>query len=186
MLNVNREKMSKSLRNYFLVREVLKGWRPEVVRVALLNAHYRTPLEYSTDVLEEARKVHDKIWGAWQSLPSEGEGERENRWVEKLVEILNDDLNTRKAFTLALEAVAKETDATTLRGFLEVFDGLFSVIPIETGGGNENALIDLLVEVRDRARKKRDYEMADYIRDALREMGILLEDTKEGTRWRRA
>lgn len=199
-VNVDHTKMSKSLGNVILVRDLLDQAPGEAVRLALLSAHYRQPLDWSGDVLLEARRKLDRLYRAlrdadgWQSAWQEAEPDA------SFLGALEDDLNTPRALA-ALFELARDLNrcedpgqrasiAARLRASAELL-GLLSADPEAwcRGGGDcapDDAEIDALVAARQAARAQRDFTAADRIRDELTGRGILIEDGPDGARWRRA
>ena len=201
-VNVDSTKMSKSLGNVVLVHDLLEEAPGEVVRLALLNAHYRQPLDWSDDVLVEARRKLDRLYNALRKVPG-----WEADWAQvspsaEFTQALEDDLNTPRALA-ALFALAREINrlgdednpeaiqlARQLRASAEVL-GLLGSDPVawfEAGAtqATDGAAIDALLEQRTAARLAGDYAEADRIRDQLTDMGIVIEDSSDGPRWRRA
>jgi cysteinyl-tRNA synthetase len=199
-VNVDSTKMSKSLGNVVLVRDLLDEAPGEVVRLALLNAHYRQPLDWSDDVLVEARRKLDRLYNALRKVSG-----WESDWAEvapsaAFIVALEDDVNTPRALA-ALFALAREINklddcpeaiqlARQLRASAELL-GLLGSDPVawfEAGATQDTdaAEIDTLLEQRSAARISGDYAEADRIRDQLTDMGVVIEDSPDGPRWRRA
>ena len=198
-VNVDHTKMSKSLGNIVLVRDLLQQAPGEAVRLALLSAHYRQPLDWTDDLLQESRRRLDRLYGALRDAPG-----WERQWEAAPVDAdfvaaLEDDLNTPRAMAALFELVRqihrsadaeqRATMAATLRASAE-FLGLLGADPAEWfTAGSDDALqpadIDKLLAERDEARTRRDFAAADRIRDELAAQGILIEDGPEGSRWRR-
>ncbi|HHQ13475.1 MAG TPA: cysteine--tRNA ligase, partial [Chromatiales bacterium] len=199
-VNVDHTKMSKSLGNIVTVRDLLARAPGEAVRLALLGAHYRQPLDWTDEVLHEAVRKLDRLYGAlrdvtgWQDIWSEAQPDA------AFIAALEDDLNTPRAmaalFELAHE-IHSSTDPTRrieqaarLRRSAELL-GLLGQAPEDwfTRGADGELSADQIgqmIEQRNAARKRRDFAQADAIRDELASRGILIEDGAEGTRWRRA
>ena len=199
-VNVDHTKMSKSLGNVVLVRDLLEQAPGEVIRLALLNAHYRQPLDWSADVLAEARRKLDRLYNALRKSSGWQEEWRGEQPDTEFVAALEDDLNTPRALA-ALFGIAKEINlaespaaaapaARRLRASAELL-GLLQGDPAAWSAGDEAAGIDaaeieaMLVE-RTRAREARDYAEADRIRDRLAELGVVIEDSPDGPQWRLA
>ena len=197
-VNVDHTKMSKSLGNVLLVRQLLEQAPGEAIRLALLAAHYRQPLDWTSEVLPEARRKLDRLYGAlrdvegWQSLEAAPDPE--------FIAALDDDLNTPQAlavlFNLARDAnrssdpAERAALAARLRASAALL-GLLGVDPdawfmTETGDGLSAEQVETLLAARRAARASRDFKLADQIRDQLVAAGILIEDSAEGTRWRRS
>ena len=197
-VNVDHTKMSKSLGNVLLVCNLLEQAPGEAIRLALLAAHYRQPLDWTSEVLPEARRKLDRLYGAlrdvegWQSLEAAPDPE--------FIAALDDDLNTPQAlavlFNLARDAnrssdpAERAALAARLRASAALL-GLLGVDPdawfmTETGDGLSAEQVETLLAARRAARASRDFKLADQIRDQLVAAGILIEDSAEGTRWRRS
>jgi len=198
-VNVDRAKMSKSLGNIVLVRELLKQAPGEAIRLALLNAHYRQPLDWSDDVLVEARRKLDRLYGSLRDISG-----WQDRWESVdpdrvFIEALEDDLNTPRALA-ALFEIAREANrsdsasertelAARLRASADML-GLLGAEPERWFTADESAAlsgeeIDKRLAERNKARAARDFAEADRIRDELDGLGISIEDGPDGTRWRR-
>ena len=205
-VNVDHTKMSKSLGNVVLVGDLLTQVPGEVVRLALLSAHYRQPLDWSDNVLVEARRKLDRLYNALRSNVEWQSDWQQTKPAETVVAALNDDLNTPRAlaelFGLAREInrlsgsdVAEDQAKTTqlaksLRASAEPL-GLLSADPNSWFESAENsnsqvsaAEIEALIQQRADARANKDFTSADRIRDELAEVGVVIEDVADGTRWR--
>ena len=208
-VTVNKEKMSKSLGNFFTLKEIFAKYEPEVVRFFLLSTHYRSPIDFCDKELEEARKSLERIYltldnleSALQKLPAvELRPDVEEFKAElkefsgEFVKAMDDDFNTAQAISIIFDLVhfankiidEKETDRKLLEDVKKLFDnfggvlGLFRLKKKETLPKE----VEKLIKERQIARDKKDFVKADQIRDQLFEMGIILEDKPEGTRWRR-
>jgi cysteinyl-tRNA synthetase len=198
-VNVDRAKMSKSLGNIVLVRELLKQAPGEAIRLALLNAHYRQPLDWSDDVLVEARRKLDRLYGCLRDISG-----WQDRWESVdpdpvFIEALEDDLNTPRALAALFEivrqanrsdSVSERTElAARLRASADML-GLLGAEPEQWFTVDESAVlsgeeIDKRLAERQKARAERDFAEADRIRDELAGLGISIEDGPDGTRWRR-
>ena len=200
-INIDGEKMSKSLGNFRLVRELLKHYPGEVLRFALLSAHYRSPLNFSEELLQQARSTLDSLYYALLGRGEQITPDASYRLPEDhpVNTALCDDLNTPEAIS-ALHRIAAdlnkadEADKPRLKAeLLAAADllGLLTHAPSawfqqgHTEDGLDNAAIDALIEERTAAKKARDFARADAIRQELDDAGIVLEDTREGTRWSR-
>jgi len=199
-VNVDHEKMSKSLGNIVLVRDLLKLARGEAIRLALLNAHYRQPLDWTETLLSETRRKLDRLYGALREIGGWQGIWRDTEPDEEFIAALQDDLNTPKALAalFALSKAARRSEsaeerlhlAARLRASAEIM-GLLSGDPEAWFGSDavdelEVTAIRELLKRRDKAREDGQYEVADRIRDDLAEQGIHIEDGAEGTRWRRS
>lgn len=205
-VRVNEEKMSKSLGNFFTVREVLKVYRPEVVRFFILNSHYRSPLNYSQDTLNESQASLSRLYTALRGLPTDhlNGGFEADDYGVRFRSAMDDDFNTAEAiavlFDLAREinrVKSTNQDAAIhlggrLRG-LGAHLGLLEADPdafFKSGSatateGLTDADIDALILARQEAKQQKNWSEADRIRTLLSERKIALEDTPTGTSWRR-
>lgn len=209
-VRVDEEKMSKSLGNFFTVREILNRYRPEVVRFFILNSHYRSPLNYSDDNLDEAQAALTRLYTALRGLvPSEataGELESATAYQSRFLSAMNDDFNTAEAlavlFDLARDVNRMRADsmdkASALAGLLRHLGGILGLlsmdpddflqggVSLEQGAGLKNEDIDALIAQRLEARAQKNWAEADRIRGVLADAGVVLEDTGGQTTWRRA
>lgn len=194
MLQLSGEKMSKSTGLFFRAKDVLAHHPPAVVRLYLLQHHYRTPMDYTEEGLQAARKAWERVLRFVDELPELPEGPVEGEALAAFEEALRDDLNTPRAvgvmFTTldhaqrAFREGEQERGEALARTLLTMLDVLGLSVTRPTVAASARALVELLVDVRAELRKARAFDLADRIRDRLRELGILLEDTPEGTRWR--
>jgi cysteinyl-tRNA synthetase len=191
MLNVDGVKMSKSLGNFFTIRDVLAKAPAEAVRMALLRAHYRSVLEYSDEVLASCRADLDRFYRALERTPPADTGATPATVPEIVMTALCDDLNTPAAFA-AMHALADRAmagDAAASSGLLAAGKllGLLEATPAAWFRGGEDAeSIETAIAERLAARRARDFARADAIRADLVSKGVLLEDGPGGTTWRRA
>ena len=199
-LDVEREKMSKSLGNVVLVHDLLREAPGEAIRYALLAAHYRKPLDWSDAGLARAKHALDRLYLTLFELPGPNEPEPEAPMPASLVAALADDLNTPKAFAelfalaRAANASADEDERRELKAQLLSGGRLLGLLQqdpelwLKTTGRAEidAAEVERLIELRTAARKAKDFEEADRIRDQLAAEGVILEDQPEKTRWRLA
>ncbi len=224
-ITINEEKMSKSLGNFFLLREILEKYPAQVVRFYLLATHYRSPLDFDDQKLQTAEKGLERLVTAVRLLEETkrrnlGEedhlssdvlqnfGEELVKLEAQFTEAMNDDFNTALAMAALFDlaraingfntALGEEsTIGPREKGLLEQAEARYRTlagilglpltekdqIPKE-GSDLTNALIELLIKVRQEARNRKDYQMSDLIRDELKKLGIILEDTPQGVRWR--
>ena len=210
-VRVNEEKMSKSLGNFFTVREILARYRPEAVRFFILNSHYRSPLNYCDENLDEAHAALTRLYTALRGLDiSLPQGEREANppcplggedYQSRFEEAMQDDFNTPQAISVLFDLAReinrqKSTDeksalelATLLKALGAVL-GLLEENPEDyLRGSTEDGLsaeaIETLIQQRLEARHAKNWAESDRIRDELKSNGVILEDSKQGTRWRK-
>ena len=191
-LVVKGDKMSKSLGNVLTVRELLENAPGEAIRLALLQAHYRAPLDFGPDSLSEAKSSLDRLYRALRDAGPHEPGEP----APAVLEALLDDLNTPAALAAlhetatALNRAEDAEEKAALAGSLLGAGELLGLLRAEPtawlqGGGEDAAEIEALVAERVAARRSRDFARADAIRDGLAARGIALEDGPDGTAWRR-
>jgi cysteinyl-tRNA synthetase len=203
-IRVNEEKMSKSLGNFFLIRDVLKSFDPEVLRFFMLKAHYRSPINYSAAQLEEARSGLARLYTALAhgSEVKVNALDLNNPWAKRFADAMNDDFNTPEAiavlFDLASEVNRAQGDekqalANTLKAlgaslnFLQRNPTEFLQAGSKDQDGLSPAQIEEQIAARVTAKQAKDFAQADMIRKTLLEQGIVLEDKPGGlTEWRRA
>lgn len=194
MLQVNNEKMSKSLGNFFTIADVLAKHHPEVVRYFLLSSHYRSSLNYSEDNLANAKKALARLYQTIKDGHIIANGELDNHWVNEFNQAMNDDFNTPVALSVLFQLsheVNKNNSpilVTTLKHLAGIM-GLLQEDPasfLQSGFAEEDrAEIEQLIAERLQARADRNWERADQIRADLSGRGIELEDGANGTTWRR-
>ncbi len=198
-LSINHEKMSKSLGNVLLVHDLIKTIPGEVMRLALLSAHYRQPLDWSDDTIDSARRMLDRLYGAVRGIEVDADARAAAEPPEALVAALEDDLNTPKAmaefFALA-KALNKATDDAERQALAARMYaagdlmGLLQGDPEDWFAGGDGELsakdIQALIDERAAAKAAKDYARADAIREELADKGVRIEDGADGTTWRRA
>ena len=199
-LSMDKEKMSKSLGNVQLVHDLISEVPGEVLRLALLSAHYRQPLDWSAETIESARRKLDRLYGALRGIQIDDTFRAAAAPPDVLVDALEDDLNSPKAmaelFGLVKElnktedAAEKQLLAATIFASGDLM-GLLQTDPeVWFAGDAEGALsadeIEALIERRRQAKSDRDFEAADRIRDQLAAAGVKIEDGRDGTTWRRS
>ncbi len=209
-LNIDNQKMSKSLGNFFTVRDAAKTYGYEVIRFFMLSAHYRTPVNYSQESLEQAQAALGRITtaiGNLEFLSDKGadgamsEGEKASAssfdgYRQKFIEAMDDDLNTADAVAALFELVREVNTASAASGVTKEYAGkaldvvreLCDVLGIaeSTQKSDMDDEINRLIEERQAARKAKNFAEADRIRDELKSRGIVLEDTPQGVKWSRA
>ncbi len=203
-VRVDEEKMSKSLGNFFTVREVLKEYQPEVIRFFILSSHYRSPLNYSVDNLEEAKSALNGLYTALRDSKAYEGVEPNQNYIEEFNSYMDDDFNTPKAISV-LHELAKELnrcseksskEALEFAATLKHFGSVLGLLQDEPQaflqakmGSSENEIdeaeIQNFIDERNEAKTAKNYAKADEIRDHLVALGISLEDTPQGTIWRR-
>ena len=208
-LNIDNIKMSKSLGNFKTVRQISEEYDLQVLRFFMLSAHYRSPLNFSREMMDGAKASLDRILTATDHLRDclAAAAEREltaeetaelaafDALREKFEAAMDDDFNTADAISTVFEmvkraniTVTKESAAAYIRRVKELLEKLLEVLGIHAERKEESldARVEALIEERQIARKEKNYARADEIRAELTAMGILLEDTKEGVKWKRA
>lgn len=209
-LNINGLKMSKSLGNFFTVRDITAQYDPMVLRLFILSAQYRQPLNFSREVMEQAKASYERILNCTDKLTAlkgtvKGsemtEEEKKNTeqvkgFIQSFEEAMEDDNNTANASTAVYEIVRianATTDENSTKAYVDyvydviktLCDGVLGVIS-ERKTEDLDAEVEALIAERTAARKEKNWAKADEIRDRLGAMGIILEDTKEGVKWKKA
>ena len=202
-INVDNHKMSKSLNNFFTVRDVADKYGYEAIRYFLVSSQYRSPINYSVEIIEQAKNSLERLYTCRDNidfaLKSAKDGGEAPEFIETakndFITAMEDDLNTADAlaaiFTLVREintAIANGMEKNGLLAAADMFDQLTGVLGLVYNRKNEalDSDIQALIDKRTEARKNRDFKTADEIRDKLKEMGIVLEDTPQGVKWSRA
>ncbi|MGJ8486011.1 cysteine--tRNA ligase [Pseudoalteromonas sp. SYSU M81236] len=201
MVQVNKEKMSKSLNNFFTVRDVLKEYDAESVRYFLISGHYRSQLNYSQENLEQARSSLERIYTALRGVTPIECDLASNEYVAKFRKAMDDDFNTPEALPVLFELAkelnrVKDSDAEQAGKLAYVFRSVAEVLGVAQqdpeaflqGGqaDDEVAHIEALIAKRNEARASKDWAAADEARDALNALGVVLEDSAGKTTWRKA
>ncbi|HNV87787.1 MAG TPA: cysteine--tRNA ligase [Methylotenera sp.] len=196
-VRVDDEKMSKSLGNFFTIREVLKKYDAEVVRFFILRAHYRSPLNYSDKHLDDAKASLTRLYTSFRDLPMAYQHNWNDPFPARFKAAMDDDFNTPEAVAVLFE-IASELNRTSdpyyagMLKYLGKLLGLLESDPIEfrQSGAQLGSItpeeIESFIDARLHARKIKDFAEADRIRGHLAGVGVLLEDTPQGTTWRRA
>ncbi|WP_456395552.1 cysteine--tRNA ligase [Desulfurobacterium sp.] len=211
---VNSEKMSKSLGNFFTIKEILEKFSPDVLRFFLISTHYRSPIDFSFERLREAKAAFERIKNFLNTrtiienipqIDSEGSPIDVEKYINSFNEAMDDDFNTAKALGVLFEMV-KEANILKDRAVKEQKISLnekesllkaaafikatmktlgFKLKEERTANDMEDKLIKLLIDIRQKLRKEKNFKLADEIRDELKEMGIVLEDLPGGTVYRK-
>ncbi|WP_404413295.1 cysteine--tRNA ligase [Vreelandella aquamarina] len=203
-VRVNQEKMSKSLGNFFTIRDVLTEHDAEVVRYLLVASHYRSPINYAPDALNEARKSLTRFYTALEGVEPitiDTENDDDTEYHQRFLAAMDDDFNTPEALSVMFDLVrelnrvktAGDPQASRLAAVLQSLGnilGLLQQVPdafLKGGQGQsapmDEAEIEAKIAQRADAKANRDFALADSIRDALAEQGIILKDSREGTTW---
>lgn len=210
-ISVDNKKMSKSLGNFFTVREAAEAYGYENIRMFMLMSHYRSPLSYSGDILLQAHSALERLKTLKSSLlflrenGGNGPSETEAAFIaslpsyrERFIHALDDDFNTADAISVIFELVreantmassdknpSKEMAGETLKMFEEL-TGVLGLLYVEEGDKTLAAEVEALIAARQAARKEKNWAEADRIRDKIKDMGIILEDTPQGVKWKQA
>lgn len=205
-INVDNVKMSKSLGNFFTVRDVAEKYGYEPIRYLMIASHYRSPVNYSIEVIEQCKASLARLYTCRDSIDFEAknatDGELDSALVsqldarrEQFIAAMDDDLNTADAIAAVFEAVrdinsaivGKNASAQTVAYAAKVFDELTGVLGLVYNRKAEvlDEDIDAMIQARTNARKEKNWAEADRIRDELKAMGIVLEDTAQGVKWHR-
>lgn len=202
-INVDNHKMSKSLGNFFTVRDVAEKYGYEPIRYLMISSQYRGPINYSVDIIEQGKNALERLYTCRNNidfaLQNAADGGEIPAFIEErkqeFITAMDDDLNTADAlaavFTLVRDintAIANGAGKDTLNACAAAFDELTNVLGLVYNRKTEalDSEIEDLIAKRTEARKNRDFKTADEIRDRLKEMGIILEDTPQGVKWTRA
>jgi cysteinyl-tRNA synthetase len=221
-VTINEEKMSKSLGNFFTIRDILEIFPAKALRFLLLSTHYRSPIDFSDEKLKEAQKGLERLVEAKKRVedvlelkePNEGNGSSPSEearelsrkakvFREKFIEAMDDDFNTALAIGELFEFVREVNKMTNrcmhaainsfdkeilrdIKVLLEEIDNVLGILTEEekSTAGLADELIEFLLQLRQEVRKEKNWALADRIRDGLKEMGIIVEDTPQGPKWK--
>ncbi|WP_027415309.1 cysteine--tRNA ligase [Aneurinibacillus terranovensis] len=209
-INIDNEKMSKSLGNFVLVKELRDEYSPRALRFFMLSAHYRNPINFSKELIQQAVNSITRIDNAVRNLKHrketavDGEMTAEERQIlerfrQTFIEEMDNDFNTADGITVLFDMVRETNQILTapavkrslIQAYLSLFDEFGGVLGFTFGEAEENGRgpsdedVEKLIVERGEARKNRNFARADEIRDQLQQMGIVLEDTPQGVRWHR-
>ena len=203
MVMVDKEKMSKSLNNFFTIRDVLGYYDPETVRYFLLSAHYRSQLNYTEENLKQARTALERFYTALRGTDKDAAVVVNEEFANRFRDAMDDDFNTPEAYSVLFDMARelnrlKQEDMTAANGLAAQLRQLAGVLGLltqdpeqflQSGAQSESdedaAKIEALIKQRNDARASKEWALADAARDALTDMGIVLEDGPQGTTWRR-
>ncbi|MEZ2795134.1 MULTISPECIES: cysteine--tRNA ligase [Proteus] len=203
MVMVDKEKMSKSLNNFFTIRDVLAYYDAETVRYFLLSGHYRSQLNYTEENLKQARTALERLYTSLRGTDANAQPVGGEAFEAQFIDAMNDDFNTPEAYSVLFDLARevnrlKSVDMNAANGLAAVLRKLAKVLGLleqepeyflQSGAKADDAgeveKIESLIQQRNDARKNKDWAAADVARDALTAMGIVLEDGPQGTVWRR-
>jgi cysteinyl-tRNA synthetase len=203
MVQVDDVKMSKSLGNFFTLRDVLKVHDPETLRFFLMSAHYRSQLSYSQDSIAQAKAGLERLYTALRGIDANLDvALSKGGYLSRFEAAMNDDFNMPVAFSVLFDVArdlnkAEGDEAADLAGVLQKLGGILGILQMSpadylqgniAGEGSDEfaSKVEALIEQRNTARANKDWPAADAARDALNELGVVLEDSPSGTTWRKA
>jgi len=205
MLQVKGEKMSKSLGNFFRVKDVASRYDKQTIRYYFLSTHYRGPLVYGEEAMEEAAASLKRLWNNYRELQSyvkdaNGSDDMNELFVRTkndFIGSMNDDFNTRGAMSAIFQMVRDTNKAMSERSLskkgaenaislLKEFDTVFGILPEDAASDDSlDAVMKIMIEIRSELRKRKLFDVADLIRNRLEDAGIKIEDTAEGAKWKK-
>ena len=192
-MQIRGEKMSKSTGLFFAIDDILGEYSPQAVRLFILQKHYRSPMDYIPEYLKEAEKAWKRILSFLKESKSTGDNVINKEYINAFEEAMNNDLNTPKAVSIIFELLKKGNtrlqqgevpaeERGTLLLLLKILG--FELKEIEKVEGDlQEKILEILIEIRQKLRIEKNFVLADEIRDRLKDIGIILKDTKEGTKW---
>lgn len=202
-INVDNRKMSKSLGNFFTVRDIAQEFDYEVIRFFMLSAHYRNPINFSHDLLKQAETGLERIYTCISNLQfkmSNAQGDKDeveglSSFRDRFVSAMDDDVNTADAISVIFDLVKfanttiddsySESAISSVISLMKELGGVLGILSRKAEDDMLDEEIEDLIQKRTDAKKNRDFAEADRIRDLLKEKGILLEDTRQGVKWKR-
>lgn len=201
-INVDNRKMSKSLGNFFTVREVAEKFGYEPIRYIMISSHYRSPINYSVEILEQSKNALERLYTCFENLnfalQNAPQGGQEPAFIAAhradFIKAMDDDLNTADALAAVFNLVrdtnkqiAENAGSATLQSCKTLLQELCGVLGLGYNQKTQalDSEIEALIEQRTAARKNKNYALADEIRDRLKQMGIVLEDSAAGVKWHR-
>lgn len=207
-ININSEKMSKSLGNFILARDLIAKHDPQVIRFFMLSVHYRNPINFTEELLESAKNSFERIKTAYHNLEHRKQSSMNltedteewfgkiDEWKKQFEKEMDDDFNTANAISVLFEFIKEanqyvqleQTSTEVIEKFQETISAMLGILGLEITEDTSVLLdeeVERLIEERNEARKNRNFARADEIRDMLKEKGIILEDTPQGVRWKR-
>ena len=202
-INVDNRKMSKSLGNFFTVREVAKAYGYEPIRFLMISSHYRSPINYSAEILEQGKRALERLYNCRETLcfrlesaPQGGQTADFSARRDEFIAAMEDDLNTADAIAAVMNLTRdintmlagepSRADCEAARGLFDELCGVLGLVYQTKREENLDAEVEALIAERTAARKAKDFARADAIRDQLATMGITLKDTPQGVTWSRS
>jgi cysteinyl-tRNA synthetase len=199
-LRIDKEKMSKSLKNFITIKDALKANSAEVLRFFLISSHYRSPLNYSEELLKEAKSSLDRIYNSLDGLNLDSESANRSGYSKTFTDAMDDDFNTPAAIAILFEMTREINNlkkdeeiekANNLGSELKMLSQSLGILQknpsdyFKSGVDLTDKEIENLIDQRSTARQNRDFALSDSIRDSLLEKGIILEDKETGTVWKK-
>ena len=208
-INVDNQKMSKSLNNFFTVRDVADKYGYEPIRYLMIASHYRSPINYSIDIIEQCKSALDRLYTCRDNLEFKKSNVSVNKmdkddeiidslskYKDKFIAAMDDDLNTADALSVIFDLVkdinininsSTNVSKQVVEYALDIFNELTSVLGLLYQKSQKSSSVDdkvkELIEKREKARKEKNWATADAIRDELKNMNVVLEDTPQGVKW---